>query len=137
MSPETEPTLDSEGVPDLDGPLPQKVATGDSQEGASPPNDRPRASVDWGTTTEEQIEGEPIGVRVERELPEVGSTDPVDDIVEELALDRMPANDDDDLDEPDAALDLADDADRPALQGDEQLAQSAEEAAMHVVDEGR
>jgi len=69
--PEHERTLDEEGVPDLEGPLPGKVATGDPQEGLSPPNDRPRAATDWGVTAEEQREGESIAQRVEREVPDV------------------------------------------------------------------
>jgi hypothetical protein len=84
------PTLDDEGMPDLDGPAPGKAETGDPQEGLPPPGDRPRASVDWGVTAEEQREGEPIGVRVEREVPEVDATDPVDEVVEDLHLDSDP-----------------------------------------------
>ena len=73
---EHERTLDEEGVPDLDGPLPGKVATGDPQEGQAPPNDRPRASVDWGTTAEEEREGEPLDVRIQRERPDVDRLEP-------------------------------------------------------------
>src|SRR4051794_9564838 len=82
----TGPSLDDEGVPDLDGPLPEKEATGDPQEGASPPGDRQRASVDWGVTADEQLAGEPIGVRVGREVPDIGATDPVDEVAEDLGL---------------------------------------------------
>jgi hypothetical protein len=87
------PTLDDEGMPDLDPPAPGKEETGDPQEGLPPPGDRPRASVDWGVTADEQREGEPIGVRVERELPEVDDADPVDEVAEDLHLDRDPLED--------------------------------------------
>jgi hypothetical protein len=32
-------TLDSEGVPDLEGPIPEKAMTGDPQERLAPPNE--------------------------------------------------------------------------------------------------
>jgi hypothetical protein len=37
---------------------------------ASLPADQPAAVDDFGTTVEEQIEGEPLDMRVDRELPE-------------------------------------------------------------------
>lgn len=64
-------TLDEEGIPDLNGPLPGKAATGDPQEGQAPPGDRPRASVDFGTTAHEQREGEGLDGRLAREVPDV------------------------------------------------------------------
>src|SRR5205823_5730062 len=60
--------------------------TGDAQEGMAPPGDRARATVDWGVTPDEERRGEPIDVRVQRERPEEGSTDPVDDVAEDLGL---------------------------------------------------
>src|SRR3954452_12562823 len=66
----TGPTLDEEGIPDLQGPSPQKVATGDAQDGEPPPSARP-ASREWGVTAEEERRGEPLSVRVDRELPDV------------------------------------------------------------------
>jgi hypothetical protein len=96
--------LDQEGIPDLEGPLPEKAATGDPQEGASPPTDRP-ASQDYGVTAEEQSRPEPLDVRLARERPDVVRGDP-------------------------------DDADLVARRGgDDQVGTSAEEAAMHVVEE--
>jgi hypothetical protein len=61
--------LDAEGIPDLEGPLPEKAATGDPQEGLSPPADRP-ASFDYGVTEAEQRVPEPIDVRLRREQPD-------------------------------------------------------------------
>jgi len=87
------PTLDDEGMPDLDPPAPGKEETGDPQEGLPPPGDTPRASVDWGVTAEEQREGEPIGVRVQREVPDFDTTDPVDEVAEDLHLNHDPLDD--------------------------------------------
>lgn len=62
-------SLDEEGIPDLEGPLPGKVATGDPQEGSSPPSERP-AAADYGTTANEQSRPEPLDARLRRELPD-------------------------------------------------------------------
>ena len=117
-------TLDEEGIPDLQGPLPEKEATGDPQEGGAPPSEVP-ASLDYGTTAREEHDREPLDRRLTRELPDVG--DPSDDagdhggviLVEE---DEGAATDDD----PDMAARGAD----PGLEG-----LSAEEAAIRVEDE--
>ena len=155
MAADIGPTLDSEGVPDLEGPLPEKELTGDPQEGIAPPGDRPRATVEWGITAEEQREIEPLDVRIGRELPDIGATDPVDEVVEDLGIGAQPL-------EPDAPIDyvgaLDVDVDVEDLVGKELIgddllnddekdlvalavasdpddALSAEEAAIHIVDE--
>ena len=142
MASEPERTLDQEGVPDLDGPLPEKARTGDPQEGETPPGDRPRASVDWGVTAEEERAGEPIGVRVERELPDLGVRDPVDEVAEDLGLEASTFDDREEAELRGRELVgddlLADDekdmvALAPEIGADE--GQTAEEAAMHIVDE--
>ncbi len=69
--PDKERTLDEEGVPDLEGPLPGKVATGDPQEGLAPPNEKARAARDWGVTEREQRVDEPLDDRLAREEPDV------------------------------------------------------------------
>jgi len=154
---EREPTLDSEGVPDLEGPLPEKELTGDPQEGIAAPYDRPRASVDWGVTAEEQRELEPLDVRVGRELSDIGATDPVDEVAEDLGLDRQPLDDVDEIIEAAGSLDdddvEVDDLDALELVGDDILADdekdlvalavpsdpdlgySPEEEAVHIIDE--
>jgi hypothetical protein len=71
-------TLDDEGIPDLEGPLPEKAATGDPQEGLPPPSDRP-ASFDVGVTEAEQQRGESISERVAREVPDLPGGVRVDD----------------------------------------------------------
>lgn len=70
----TSDELDAEGIPDLEGPLPEKAATGDPQEGLAPPSERP-AAFDYGVTDAEQRAGEPISVRVAREEPDVVAAD--------------------------------------------------------------
>jgi hypothetical protein len=113
-------SLDEEGLPDLEGPLDSKAATGDPQEGLSPPTDRP-VSDDYGTTGEEQSRPEPLEVRVARELP-----------------DRVRGGDDDErivLVEPDDEdVRLTDEeGDAVARRVDEGSAGlSTEEAAVHV-----
>lgn len=115
------PSLDDEGMPDLEGPLPEKAATGDPQEGLAPPGDAPRASVDFGTTAEEQRHGESLDLRIARENPDTPATE--DPEVPLLAGDPV-------LDDREEQLVDID------LQGDPALGRSAEEEAVHVVDEG-
>lgn len=153
----TGPGLDDEGVPDLEGPLADKEATGDPQEGVAPPGDRPRASVAWGVTAEEQREGEPVGVRTSHEEPEIDAEDPVDAVARGLGLDRTrvdetgtPYEEDDTFERIAGAEgdlrghelvgdDLLDDEEGEEIasevEGDPLGGQSAEEASMHVVDE--
>jgi hypothetical protein len=57
------------GIPDLQDGTPELQEAEDPQE-LPLPGDAPNASVDWGTTVEEQIEGEPHDVRLARELPD-------------------------------------------------------------------
>jgi len=117
-------SLDAEGIPDLEGPLPEKAATGDPQEGVSPPSDRP-ASTEYGVTAEEQSRPEPLDVRLARELPDVeelGSTPEAGALVE--PEDEALGLDDEEKDLVGRATGSSDD------QG-----LSAEEAAVHVVEE--
>jgi hypothetical protein len=116
-------SLDQEGIPDLEGPLPGKVATGDPQEGASPPTDRP-ASTDYGVTADEQSRPEPLDDRIARERPdteELGASPEAGVLVEPE----------------DEALGLVDDEKEMVARAaeDELTALSAEEAAVHIVDE--
>jgi hypothetical protein len=122
-------SLDDEGIPDLEGPLPEKVATGDPQEGLTPPTDRP-ASEDWGVTAEEQRAGESLDDKIGRERPDVFD-DPdrlrrVEEAVEGSSGLRLVDPGDEDVglvdDEKDVVATLA--ADEDGL--------SAEEAAVHT-----
>jgi hypothetical protein len=116
----TSPSLDDEGMPDLAGPLPEKAMTGDPQEGLSPPADAPRATVDFGTTAEEQRQGESLDLRLARENPDVAPPD--DGIVPELVGDPLLDDREDELVDVDQRQDPA-------------VGRSAEEDAVHVVDE--
>jgi hypothetical protein len=116
-------SLDEEGIPDLAGPLPEKAATGDPQEGVAPPTDRP-ASMDYGVTADEQSSPEPLDVRLARELPDdeaVGA---------EMEAGVVAAPEDEALGVEDDEKDLVGRA-----ADDESTGLSAEEAAVHVVDE--
>jgi Family of unknown function (DUF5709) len=61
--------LEDEGIPDLQDGTPEQQWAVDPQE-APVPGDRPLAADDFGTTVEEQIEGEPLDSRLGREVPE-------------------------------------------------------------------
>jgi hypothetical protein len=151
MNGETGPTLDDEGIPDLEGPLPEKEATGDPQEGLMPPHDRPVAATDWGITEEEQQAGEPLDRRVAHELPDIGETDPLDDIVRDQAAEERAREDHDPADEiapgeerlevegelvgDDLLDDEEDEAVATVAAADPLEGHSAEEDAIHVVDD--
>jgi hypothetical protein len=117
MTERTQSDLDAEGIPDLEGPLPEKAATGDGQEGTPPPSSRP-ASFDYGVTASEQRAGEPISVRVARERADIVNADEPTPV---LVSDSNEAGDD-------TEKDLFADAsyEEPSL--------SAEEAAVHITD---
>jgi hypothetical protein len=115
-------SLDQEGIPDLEGPLPAKVATGDPQEGASPPSERPAAD-DYGVTAEEQGRPEPLDARLARERPDVVRAD-ADDVGAIVA----PEDEDVGLADDDGEV-VARDA------PDDTAGESAEEAAMHIIPE--
>ena len=109
-------SLDEEGIPDLAGPLPAKVRTGDEQEGLMSSSDRP-AALDWGTTAEEQRAGEPLSMKIARERPDASRPGDSDEHVQ-LVVDEAAANDGELV------------ADSTATD----LGVSAEEAAIHVVE---
>lgn len=135
----TGPTLDEEGIPDLQGPLAGKVATGDPQEGEPPPSAHP-VSRDWGVTPAEARHGEPLSVRVAREQPDFGATDAprgsaeavvlVDDAVEDLA-----SLADDDGAEGNLGADIEKEAVGRAVHQPGLLI-APEDAAIHLVDDG-
>ncbi|WP_449065837.1 DUF5709 domain-containing protein [Planomonospora algeriensis] len=61
--------FEDEGIPDLQDGTPQQQWAVDPQE-APLPGDRPVAVDDFGTTVDEQIQGEPLEGRLAREVPE-------------------------------------------------------------------
>lgn len=65
------PSLDADGIPDHEGPLDEKVRTGDAQEGLYPPGDDGfHASDKFGTTAQEEEEGESLDDKLSREVPD-------------------------------------------------------------------
>jgi hypothetical protein len=65
-----EDSPEDEGIPDHGGPAPGKQETGDPQEGLLPPGDEPQAAEGFGTTAEEQREGESLDEKLEEEAPD-------------------------------------------------------------------
>src|SRR5437868_1878652 len=134
----TEPSLEDEGIPDLEGPLEAKRATGDGQEGVTPPRDRPVAATKFGTTAEEQRTREPLEMRLDQEEPDpaAGAQDPGvwADGQDEGGGEHKEAEGAVRLIDPDAAREDHE----PALVGEaaeNEPAMSAEESAVRVIDE--
>jgi hypothetical protein len=118
MRQDPEQELDAEGMPVL-----QDTVTSDGTEALPPPKDYPQAALDFGTTAAEERRGETLADRVKREQPEWrDGEDPtaVGQIIEPGAEEGF---EDDEA----SAIGLE--------LGDPDVALSAEESAMHVVDE--
>jgi hypothetical protein len=104
--------FEDEGIPDLQDGTPQQEWAVDPQE-APLPADHPVAVDDFGTTVEEQIEGEPLDLRVDREVPEQqamfgGAGEPV---AEPARKGRPDPSDDLDAVSPDSGLGVGSDLD--------------------------
>jgi uncharacterized protein DUF5709 len=61
--------FEDEGIPDLQAGTPESQWAEDPQQ-APLPTDDPQAVDDFGTTAEEQAQGEPLDLRTAREVPE-------------------------------------------------------------------
>ena len=121
--PRPAPEVSEDGVP-ATSEIPEEILlTGDPVEGDMPPLDRPQAVKDWGTTVSEQLGPEPLDVRLAREVPDTATA-------ESGYADRQ-------FLEPGADGGLGDDDADSIGEADGGLEDtlSAEEAAMHVVDE--
>lgn len=70
-TPEPDPRsrFEDEGIPDLQDGTPEQQWAVDPQE-APVPADQPVAVDDYGTTVDEEVQGEPLDSRLEREAPE-------------------------------------------------------------------
>lgn len=70
-TPEPDPRsrFEDEGIPDLQDGTPEQQWAVDPQE-APVPADHPVAVDDYGTTVEEEVQGEPLDSRLDREEPE-------------------------------------------------------------------
>lgn len=64
--------LEDQGIPDLQDGYPEQEWAEDPQQ-APVPGDEPMAVDDYGTTAEEQREGESLDGRLRREEPDVGA----------------------------------------------------------------
>lgn len=115
--------LEDQGIPDLQDGFPEQNWAEDPQQ-APIPGDEPMAVDDYGTTAEEQREGESLDGRLRREEPETGTheTDPA-------LAGRLVQQDEgvrDDTESEEVATDV----------GPDTGGFTAEESAMHVEDEG-
>ncbi len=113
--------LDAEGIPDLETPI-------NVDEGMIPPRDHPQGVEEFGITAAEQRGDEPLAERVRREEPDVDEStvaQPPDETIGSRLVE--PGSEDVGL------LDEEKDA-VAMLMGEDDGAQSAEEAAMHITD---
>ncbi len=69
--PDPESEFEDEGVPDPEEFDPETEATGDTGYSLSVPGDHSVGVEEWGTTAREEIEGEGITRRLDREEPDV------------------------------------------------------------------
>jgi hypothetical protein len=118
MPDDPEEELDAEGLPVL-----QDTVTSDGTEAMPPPSDRPH-SLDYGTTAAEERHGETLRDRLRQEEPENRRGDDPTRVTGQLI--EPGAEDGWADDEPEALGQVLDDPD---------IALSAEEAALHIVDE--
>jgi Family of unknown function (DUF5709) len=118
--------LEDDGIPDLQDGYPQQYWAEDPQR-APVPGDRPIALDDFGTTAEEQREGESLDGRLSREEPDVGEPGASTATPRETA--RLVQQDEGvhtDTESQEIATDV----------GQDTGGFTAEEAAMRVEDEG-
>ena len=115
-------SMDAEGIPDLETPINQ-------DEGLIPPRDHPQAVEEFGVTAAEERADEPLADRVLREEPDFDEgavAQAADDAIGGQLVDAGSADVEGFDDEKDAVASV--------VGGDEDVALSAEEAAMHITD---
>lgn len=118
MPQDPEEKLDAEGIPVL-----QDTVTSDGSEAIPAPAGEPHSLVDVGTTAAEEVRGETLRERLRQEEPEWrqgGDASRVGQLIEPGAEEGL-----EDTESNAVGMELS----------DPDVAQSAEEAAMHVVDE--
>lgn len=84
MDERLQPSLDAEGIPDHEGPLPEKAATGDAQDGIYPPQDDYVAADRHGVTADEERRGARLDERIAAERPDP-SLDEITELTDEEA----------------------------------------------------
>jgi hypothetical protein len=109
--------FEDEGIPDPGDLTPEQEATGQLDLTTEPPHDSPLGAEGWGTTPEEQRQGEPLAGRLAREAAETYPEEPRD-------VGRLVAPDEGVRSDTEADLVASDSGDMAGL--------SAEEAALHV-----
>jgi len=116
--------FEDQGIPDLQDGYPEQEWAEDPQQ-APVPGDEPMAVDDFGTTAEEQRQGESLEGRLSREEPEAGApgADATSPTVGRLVQEDEGVRDDTESEE------IAQDV------GPDTGGFTAEEAAMHVEDE--
>lgn len=114
--------LEDQGIPDLQDGFPEQEWAEDPQR-APVPGDEPMAVDDYGTTAEEQREGETLDGRLSREEPETGEQETDSALAGRLVQPDEGVRDDTESEE------VATDA------GPDTGGFTAEESAMHVEDE--
>jgi hypothetical protein len=110
--------FEDEGIPDPGDLTPEQEATGQLDLTTEPPHDSPLGAEGWGTTVEEQREGEPLAGRLARELPDAYPTEPGPEVGR--------------LVEPDEGVRSDTDAELLASDSGDTAGLSAEEAALHL-----
>lgn len=113
-----------DGIPATEEVRDEQLRTDDTGVADMPMPDRPLGVSEWGTTEFEERSGEPLDIRLAREIPEAG---------------RSSADDGMRFSEPGADSDYSDI--EGAAVGDSDVSRydtvSAEEAAMHIVEDDR
>lgn len=132
--PEPPDPFEEEGLASPDPDLDDKRMTGDPQDEPAVPLDRPIAVDDYGTTALEEAEGEPLSLRLSRELPDMNQVTAADDAGDDVA-EPFPGPDErvGRLVQPDEGAHGDTEADEVATSvGTDLGGFSAEERAMHI-----
>lgn len=134
--PEPPSAMEAEGIPDPGDTSSTREVTGDPAYGMEPPHDTALAVDDFGTTAEEQHDGESLTGRLDREEPEVltGADGPADESYgSDTPFDERAGQGIGRLVEPDEGARGDTEADLVAADvGTDLGGYSAEESAMHL-----
>jgi hypothetical protein len=124
--------FEDEGIPDLQEGTPEQQWSRDPQE-APLPGREPTAVLDHGTTADEQREGEPLDLRLSREVRDVGPGDIPMDVNPDLDAEDPAFEQVGRLVAPDEGARVDDEADEVATDvGPDFGGFTAEESAMHI-----
>ncbi len=134
--PEPPSAMEAEGIPDPGDTSTTQEVTGDPAYGMEPPHDTGIAVDEFGTTAEEQHDGEPLDARLSREEPDVlvaVDEDADESVGADTPFDEASGQGVGRLVEPDEGARADTEADLVASdRGTDLGGYSAEEAAMHL-----